>query len=72
MTHQTYGKNIFMDYELLALMLKNYRRLYIMHEREVDTDEKFIQHVVETDIDPAIEWAEQRVQVDKEVEDMFR
>lgn len=63
--------NGIMDMELLALMLENYKRLYIMHEREVDTEEEFIQHVVKTDIDPAISWAERCAEVHAEVARQF-
>jgi len=55
-----------MDYELLALMLENYKRLYIKDERERGSSETFIQHVVETDIEHAIEWAKRGAILDYE------
>ena len=63
---------MYLDMGLLALMLKNYKRLYIMHEREVDIDESVIQQVVKSDIDIAIEWAESRAIAEEEVRMQFK
>ena len=55
-----------MDYELLALMLENYKRLFIAHGREVDDEEEDIQYIVETDIEPAIDWARRGAELEYE------
>ena len=60
-----------MDYDLLAIMLENYKRLFIAHGREVGDEEEDIQYIVRVDIDPAIDWAERRAKIDVEVEEEF-
>jgi hypothetical protein len=61
----------FMDYELLALMLKNYKRLYIADGRRVGDKEDWLQHIVTHDIEPAIAWAERRAEYDAELTARF-
>jgi len=62
---------MYLDMELLALMLKNYKRLYIedMHRQQANEDS--IKWVVDTDIDPAIAWAESRAETEEEVRKQF-
>lgn len=60
-----------MDYELLAMMLENYKRLYIEDMRNMQMSEDVIQNVVKSDIDTAIAWAERRAEVDAEVAAQF-
>lgn len=61
----------FMDYELLAMMLENYKRLYIEDRRKQGYKEDTINHVIEYDINPAIAWAERRAEYDAEIEAQF-
>ena len=60
-----------MDYDLLALMLKNYKKLYLEHGRNIGDKEEWLQHIVMYDIDPAIEWAERRAEYDAELTARF-
>ena len=58
-----------MDYELLATMLENYKRLYTEHCH--NDNPHFKQHIIEFDIDPAITWATRRAEVDEEVRKQY-
>ncbi len=55
-----------MDYDLLAIMLENYKRLFIAHGREVGDEEEDIQYIVRVDIDPAIDWARRGAELEYE------
>lgn len=63
--------NGIMDMELLALMLENYKRLYIEDMRRQQASEYSTQYVVENDIEPAIAWAERCAEVHAEVARQF-
>ena len=62
---------MYLEMDLLVLMLENYKRLYIEDMRKRGIKEEIIQNVVHSDIDRAIAWADSRAIAEAEIAEQF-